>query len=112
MREANNSKTQVRSVDQPKSIRTNLNKLKINTQVDKIVTSKKYFNSIKLCCCTRLREKVESQELKLRKLRTMRGQTDLISKTNNHSLTNDLESSRRVFNEKEKELAMAVTKVH
>ena len=60
---------------------------------------------------SRLREKVESQELKLRKLRAMRGQTELISKTNNNSLTNDLESIRRVFNEKEKELAMAVTKV-
>ena len=30
---------------------------------------------------------------------------------NNGSLTTDLESIRRVFNEKEKELAMAVTKV-
>ena len=30
---------------------------------------------------------------------------------NNGSLTTDLESIRRLFNEKEKELAMAVTKV-
>ena len=33
------------------------------------------------------------------------------NKNNNNSLTNDLESIRRLFNEKEKELAMAVTKV-
>jgi hypothetical protein len=63
-----------------------------------------------------LREKVEAQELKLRKLRAMRGQADNANKTNNNnnnnaSLTNDLESIRRLFNEKEKELAMAVTKV-
>jgi len=59
----------------------------------------------------RLREKVESQELKLRKLRAMRGQADQNNKMNNNTLTNDLESIRRVFNDKEKELAIAVTKV-
>ena len=59
----------------------------------------------------RLRDKVESQELKLRKLRAMRGQTDVANKNNNNSLTNDLESIRRLFNEKEKELALAVNKV-
>jgi hypothetical protein len=64
-----------------------------------------------------LREKVEAQELKLRKLRALRGQADNANKANNNnnnnnaSLTNDLESIRRLFNEKEKELAMAVTKV-
>ncbi len=61
-----------------------------------------------------MREKVEAQELKLRKLRALRGQADNANKTNNNhnnaSLTNDLESIRRLFNEKEKELAMAVTK--
>merc|ERR1719225_2213962 len=59
----------------------------------------------------RLREKVESQETKLRKLRALRGQPDNANVNNNGSLTNDLESIRLLFNEKEKELAMAVTKV-
>jgi len=59
----------------------------------------------------RLRDKVETQELKLRKLRALRGQPDQANSNNQGSLTNDLESIRRVFNEKEKELAMAVTKV-
>jgi len=59
----------------------------------------------------RLREKVESQETKLRKLRALRGQPDNANVNNNGSLTNDLESIRLLFNEKEKELAMAVVKV-
>jgi len=59
----------------------------------------------------RLRDKVETQELKLRKLRALRGQPDQNNANNTGSLTNDLESIRLVFNEKEKELAMAVTKV-
>ena len=60
---------------------------------------------------TRLRDKVESQEQKLRKLRQLRGQPDMANANNNGSLTNDLDSIRLMFNEKEKELAMAVTKV-
>jgi len=59
----------------------------------------------------RLREKVEAQELKLRKLRALRGQVDQTNRANNNSLMNDLDSIRMVFNEKEKELTMAVTKV-
>ena len=59
----------------------------------------------------RLRDKVESQEQKLRKLRQLRGQPDVANANNNGSLTNDLDSIRLMFNEKEKELAMAVTKV-
>merc|ERR1719204_1802900 len=59
----------------------------------------------------RLREKVESQELKLKKLRALRGQPDNANVNNNASLLNDLDSIRLLFNEKEKELAMAVAKV-
>ena len=59
----------------------------------------------------RLRDKVESQELKLRKLRQLRGQPDMANANNNATLTNDLDSIRLMFNEKEKELSMAVTKV-
>ena len=59
----------------------------------------------------RLRDKVESQEQELRKLRQLRGQPDVANANNNGSLTNDLDSIRLMFNEKEKELAMAVTKV-
>ena len=59
----------------------------------------------------RLRDKVESQEQKLRKLRQLRGQPDVANANTNGSLTNDLDSIRLMFNEKEKELAMAVTKV-
>merc|ERR1719195_1898856 len=59
----------------------------------------------------RLREKVESQELKLKKLRALRGQPDNANVINNATLLNDLDSIRLLFNEKEKELAMAVTKV-
>merc|ERR1719495_3136052 len=59
----------------------------------------------------RLRDKVETQELKLRKLRALRGQPDHANANNNGSLTNDLDSIRLLFNEKEKELAMAVVKV-
>merc|ERR1719342_1327998 len=59
----------------------------------------------------RLREKVESQELKLKKLRALRGQPANSNINNHGSLTNDLDSIRLLFNEKEKELAMAVAKV-
>ncbi|XP_070578565.1 LOW QUALITY PROTEIN: apoptosis-stimulating of p53 protein 1-like [Ptychodera flava] len=58
----------------------------------------------------KLREKVESQEQKLRKLRAIRGQVDT-HKNNNSSLTSELETIRQLFNEKEKELALAVAKV-
>lgn len=58
----------------------------------------------------RLRDRVEQQEMKLRKLRALRGQVDQ-NKTNNVSLSSDLESIRALFNEKEKELCMAVAKV-
>lgn len=58
----------------------------------------------------RLRDRVEQQEMKLRKLRALRGQVDQ-NKINNVSLSSDLESIRALFNEKEKELCMAVAKV-
>ncbi|XP_060530795.1 apoptosis-stimulating of p53 protein 2 isoform X2 [Cylas formicarius] len=58
----------------------------------------------------RLRERVDAQELKLRKLRALRGQVDH-QKQNNISLTSDLDSIRALFNEKEKELSLAVAKV-
>ncbi|XP_066244957.1 apoptosis-stimulating of p53 protein 2 isoform X1 [Euwallacea similis] len=58
----------------------------------------------------RLRDRVEAQELKLRKLRALRGQVDH-QKQNNISLTSDLDSIRALFNEKEKELSLAVAKV-
>ncbi|PSN31774.1 hypothetical protein C0J52_26138 [Blattella germanica] len=58
----------------------------------------------------RLRDRVEAQELKLRKLRALRGQVDQ-NKLNNASLTSDLDSIRAQFNEKEKELSLAVAKV-
>ncbi|XP_050422213.1 apoptosis-stimulating of p53 protein 2-like isoform X3 [Adelges cooleyi] len=58
----------------------------------------------------RLRDRVEAQEQKLRKLRALRGQVDQ-TKLNNATLTSDLESIRALFNEKEKELTMAVAKV-
>ncbi|KAF5281999.1 hypothetical protein FQA39_LY00523 [Lamprigera yunnana] len=58
----------------------------------------------------RLRDRVDAQELKLRKLRALRGQVDH-HKQNNISLTSDLESIRALFNEKEKELSLAVAKV-
>ncbi|VEN61600.1 unnamed protein product [Callosobruchus maculatus] len=57
----------------------------------------------------RLRERVDAQELKLRKLRALRGQVDH-QKQNNISLTSDLDSIRALFNEKEKELSLAVAK--
>ncbi|CAG0880482.1 unnamed protein product [Cyprideis torosa] len=57
-----------------------------------------------------LRERVEAQELKLRKLRALRGQVDQ-QKINNNGLTSDLDSIRALFNEKEKELNLAVARV-
>lgn len=58
----------------------------------------------------RLRERVEAQESKLRRLRALRGQVDF-QKTYNVTLGNDLDSIRALFNEKEKELTVAVAKV-
>ncbi|CAH0561348.1 unnamed protein product [Brassicogethes aeneus] len=58
----------------------------------------------------RLRDRVDAQELKLRKLRALRGQVDH-QKQNNISLTSDLDSTRALFNDKEKELSLAVAKV-
>ena len=49
--------------------------------------------------------------MKLKKLRALRGQPDNANVNNNASLLNDLDSIRLLFNEKEKELAMAVAKV-
>ncbi|XP_070180724.1 apoptosis-stimulating of p53 protein 1-like isoform X2 [Littorina saxatilis] len=58
----------------------------------------------------RMRERVEAQELKLKKLRALRGQVEQY-KASNGNLNSELEAVRALFNEKEKELAMAVTKV-
>lgn len=58
----------------------------------------------------KLRDKVEAQELKLKKLRSLRGQVEQ-QKASNGNLNYELESIKALFNEKEKELAMAVTKV-
>ncbi|XP_053687404.1 apoptosis-stimulating of p53 protein 2 [Sabethes cyaneus] len=58
----------------------------------------------------RLRERVEAQESKLRRLRALRGQVDL-QKNYNVTLGTDLDSIRALFSEKEKELTLAVAKV-
>ncbi|CAL8099691.1 unnamed protein product [Orchesella dallaii] len=58
----------------------------------------------------RLREKVASQEERLRKLRALRGKVQS-NRNANSVLSSDLESLRAVFNEKEKELSLAVAKV-
>ncbi|XP_064621529.1 apoptosis-stimulating of p53 protein 2-like isoform X3 [Lineus longissimus] len=58
----------------------------------------------------KLREKVESQELKLKKLRALRGQVDQ-QRMSNGNLNSELESIKVLFNEKEKELSIAVAKV-
>lgn len=58
----------------------------------------------------RLRDKVETQEMKLQKLRVMQGQADT-SKLTNNNLSAELESLRAMFKEKEQELASAVAKV-
>ncbi|CAH1261731.1 PPP1R13B [Branchiostoma lanceolatum] len=57
-----------------------------------------------------LRDKVESQEMKLRKLRSLRGQAEQ-QRTSNSNLSSELESVRQLFSEKQKELAAAVTRV-
>lgn len=58
----------------------------------------------------KLRDKVEAQEMKLKKLRALRGQVEQ-QKASNGNLNYELESIKALFNEKEKELAMAVVKV-
>ncbi|KAL3874549.1 hypothetical protein ACJMK2_037540 [Sinanodonta woodiana] len=58
----------------------------------------------------KLREKVDAQEMKLKKLRALRGQVEQ-HKTSNENLNSELEAIKALFNEKEKEFAMAVTKV-
>lgn len=57
-----------------------------------------------------LREKVEAQELKLKKIRAIRGQA-VDQKSHNSNLGAELETMKALFNEKEKELALAVSKV-
>lgn len=58
----------------------------------------------------KLREQVESQELKLKKLRALRGQAEQ-QKINNGNLSAELDSIKVLFSEKEKELNIAVAKV-
>lgn len=58
----------------------------------------------------KMRERVEAQELKLKKLRALRGEVDQY-KASNGNLNSELEAVRALFNEKEKELALAVSKV-
>ncbi|XP_052271376.1 LOW QUALITY PROTEIN: apoptosis-stimulating of p53 protein 2-like, partial [Dreissena polymorpha] len=58
----------------------------------------------------KLRDKVEAQESKLKKLRALRGQVEQ-QRASNGNLNYELESIKALFNEKEKELALAVTKV-
>ncbi|XP_023221723.1 apoptosis-stimulating of p53 protein 1-like isoform X1 [Centruroides sculpturatus] len=55
-------------------------------------------------------EKLESQELKLRRLRTLNGQVEQ-QRANNNKLSSELESVRLLFAEKEKELSSAIQKV-
>lgn len=58
----------------------------------------------------KIRERVESQELKLKKLRALKGQAEQY-RANNGNLNTELDAVKAVFSEKEKELAMAVAKV-
>lgn len=58
----------------------------------------------------KMRERVESQELKLKKLRALRGQAQQYM-ANNGNLNSELDAVKAVFNEKEKELATAVARV-
>ncbi|KAL5009244.1 hypothetical protein ScPMuIL_014825 [Solemya velum] len=58
----------------------------------------------------RLRDRVETQELKLKKLRALRGEVEK-HKNSNGVLNSELESIKALFNEKEKELSLAVAKV-
>lgn len=58
----------------------------------------------------RLRHRLDQQQTKLNRLRLIRSQTDQ-SRVNNATLTSDLDCIRALFNEKEKELSLAVAKV-
>ncbi|XP_046750365.1 apoptosis-stimulating of p53 protein 1 isoform X4 [Diprion similis] len=58
----------------------------------------------------RLRHRLDQQQSKLNRLRLLRSQTDQ-SRANNATLTSDLDCIRALFNEKEKELSLAVAKV-
>ncbi|XP_044009190.1 probable WRKY transcription factor protein 1 isoform X3 [Aphidius gifuensis] len=58
----------------------------------------------------RLRHRLDQQQSKLNRLRVLRSQTDQ-SRANNATLTSDLDCIRALFNEKEKELSLAVAKV-
>ncbi|XP_033115983.1 apoptosis-stimulating of p53 protein 1-like isoform X3 [Anneissia japonica] len=58
----------------------------------------------------KLRERTEMQEQKIRKLHALRGQVET-TKTTNNNLSSELEEVRSLFAEKEKELALAVSKV-
>ncbi|XP_055880116.1 apoptosis-stimulating of p53 protein 1-like isoform X4 [Biomphalaria glabrata] len=58
----------------------------------------------------KIRERVESQELKLKKLRALKGQAEQ-HRSNNSNLNTELDAVKAVFNEKEKELAIAVARV-
>ncbi|XP_043283961.1 putative uncharacterized protein DDB_G0271606 isoform X2 [Venturia canescens] len=58
----------------------------------------------------RLRHRLDQQQSKLNRLRQLRSQTDQ-SRANNATLTSDLDCIRALFNEKEKELSLAVAKV-
>ncbi|KAG5846968.1 hypothetical protein ANANG_G00120590 [Anguilla anguilla] len=58
----------------------------------------------------RLKERVESQEAKLKKIRAMRGQADY-SKVTNGNLSAEMEHINGVFQEKQQELQVAVLKV-
>ncbi|KAF8763355.1 apoptosis-stimulating of p53 protein 1-like isoform X2 [Argiope bruennichi] len=61
-------------------------------------------------CLQNLRDKIDTQEHKLRQLRALRGQVEQ-QKTNNDNLGTELDSIRALFCEKEKELNLAVNKV-
>ncbi|XP_032686457.1 uncharacterized protein LOC116851282 isoform X2 [Odontomachus brunneus] len=58
----------------------------------------------------RLKHRLDQQQSKLNRLRLLRSQTDQ-SRANNATLTSDLDCIRALFNEKEKELSLAVAKV-
>ncbi|XP_031776958.1 apoptosis-stimulating of p53 protein 2 isoform X2 [Nasonia vitripennis] len=58
----------------------------------------------------RLRHRLDQQQSKLNRLRQLRSQTDS-SRATNVTLTYDLDNTRKLFNEKEKELSLAVAKV-
>ncbi|XP_076463884.1 uncharacterized protein LOC143296025 isoform X1 [Babylonia areolata] len=58
----------------------------------------------------RTRDKVEAQELKLRRLRALKGQVEQCRSASG-ALHSELDAVRALFNEKEKELALAVSRV-